>query len=69
MNNYNYNCIVFQSTLPQGERQYTYVAAATFDEFQSTLPQGERRISYFGGAMKCIFQSTLPQGERHIYLI
>ena len=56
--------ILFQSTLPQGERRPQLVKIAAAAVFQSTLPQGERRnqqplYSTFG-----MFQSTLPQGER-----
>ena len=35
---------IFQSTLPQGERQIMRMGWTCFVVFQSTLPQGERRI-------------------------
>ena len=56
--------MIFQSTLPQGERLGIPFRYYMFEEFQSTLPQGERQ--YQAGPLKQEdrFQSTLPQGER-----
>ena len=56
--------LLFQSTLPRGERQSRLALIKDGFEFQSTLPRGERHISsvYFDLAIE--FQSTLPRGER-----
>ena len=54
----------FQSTLPHGERQKTYLEVASDGEFQSTLPHGERRHYVLMCKVVCQFQSTLPHGER-----
>ena len=54
----------FQSTFPQGERQYTDIHRAIKRMFQSTFPQGERRERAAGIAACGVFQSTFPQGER-----
>ena len=56
---------IFQSTLPQGERQGLTDTAIPRQRFQSTLPQGERRRKRCQFSKAEIFQSTLPQGERH----
>jgi len=36
-------CILFQSALPQGERQPYLMLTVLGDRFQSALPQGERQ--------------------------
>ena len=56
--------MMFQSTLPRGERLGQDGIFACFHTFQSTLPRGERhnvRVCIFSA---CKFQSTLPRGER-----
>ena len=56
--------ILFQSTLPRGERLGTLNYSNKDRQFQSTLPRGERHPK---SAVSCItfeFQSTLPRGER-----
>jgi len=56
--------VVFQSTLPQGERREETYIHQDSASFQSTLPQGERRRASMGWMAMTTFQSTLPQGER-----
>ena len=56
--------VIFQSTLPQGERPNYQDDITEGVVFQSTLPQGERREIGDGAVLFVIFQSTLPQGER-----
>ena len=58
------NSSIFQSTLPQGERQKFKNIFKGIILFQSTLPQGERPIQDETTSKFVIFQSTLPQGER-----
>jgi hypothetical protein len=36
--------LLFQSTLPQGERQINHLQNIIDEVFQSTLPQGERQF-------------------------
>ena len=58
-------CMMFQSTLPHGERP---VVRNDFDVepwFQSTLPHGERQRDEETISDVLQFQSTLPHGERH----
>ena len=56
--------MIFQSTLPQGERLQSVLQSVLIHQFQSTLPQGERRSSSVRSTDPQQFQSTLPQGER-----
>ena len=56
--------MIFQSTLPRGERQSEYNSLFSQIKFQSTLPRGERPISNWKNGVSVIFQSTLPRGER-----
>ena len=55
---------LFQSTLPQGERQHYFHICHFLEIFQSTLPQGERLEKKKWKRTIKKFQSTLPQGER-----
>ena len=60
----NTDCVVFQSTLPHGERPISRLLFEIAHKFQSTLPHGERpSCSSYSGRM-VLFQSTLPHGER-----
>ena len=56
--------VLFQSTLPRGERPVHALQALSSSLFQSTLPRGERRISLVHKGKVARFQSTLPRGER-----
>ena len=56
--------VVFQSTLPHGERQFQGDYELTVDGFQSTLPHGERLFYSYDVPEHKQFQSTLPHGER-----
>ena len=56
--------LVFQSTLPRGERLTAAKLAAGAIEFQSTLPRGERHMVLVDVGRGKQFQSTLPRGER-----
>ena len=56
--------VIFQSTLPRGERRETGTRSRTQTEFQSTLPRGERLNQCRMRGLKNKFQSTLPRGER-----
>ena len=56
--------VVFQSTLPHGERLSANVAAVAVAGFQSTLPHGERPSQPTPSPGSIVFQSTLPHGER-----
>ena len=56
--------ILFQSTLPRGERPFTDNAILIAFQFQSTLPRGERLPFQQPKHTINIFQSTLPRGER-----
>ena len=61
------HCIVhvlFQSTLPRGERLASKLARLERSVFQSTLPRGERLFSTHQLSQRVTFQSTLPRGER-----
>ena len=58
--------VLFQSTLPRGERRFKARRMYIGKEFQSTLPRGERRDLYPTILQVFQFQSTLPRGERHI---
>ena len=55
---------IFQSTLPQGERQSSSSICLTYSLFQSTLPRGERPVAFCAHLTTSKFQSTLPRGER-----
>ena len=55
---------LFQSSLPQGERQNLQPDTSSPGKFQSSLPQGERRESLDDILASYPFQSSLPQGER-----
>ena len=58
--------LIFQSTLPRGERPCRKSSSSSGLLFQSTLPRGERLM--LGGTYEHekAFQSTLPRGERRI---
>ena len=56
--------IIFQSTLPRGERHLCFVKQIVHILFQSTLPRGERQTVANGCNTAMRFQSTLPRGER-----
>ena len=38
--------VIFQSTLPQGERPTLFIQSTSAQKFQSTLPQGERPAGF-----------------------
>ncbi len=56
--------VIFQSTLPNGERLAPILCNSTIDVFQSTLPNGERPKKIGRDWLINRFQSTLPNGER-----
>ena len=56
--------MVFQSTLPRGERRYFRGWSGVAMKFQSTLPRGERLRGGRESPCRREFQSTLPRGER-----
>ena len=56
--------IIFQSTLPRGERHICSIMFSSSGSFQSTLPRGERQFVLSILLNCCEFQSTLPRGER-----
>ena len=56
--------ILFQSTLPHGERRIMTGHVDRLGRFQSTLPHGERRLFLTACLFLLPFQSTLPHGER-----
>ena len=56
--------MLFQSTLPRGERRTQMLAIPECSGFQSTLPRGERRLKQPLNALHLLLQSTLPRGER-----
>ena len=56
--------VLFQSTLPHGERLYNITGYSSGNIFQSTLPHGERPPSVYSLPSASLFQSTLPHGER-----
>ena len=55
---------LFQSTLPQRERQAQKHSLRHSQLFQSTLPQRERLVHFSLRNRRGVFQSTLPQRER-----
>ena len=56
--------LLFQSTLPVGERLSIISSWSRHSLFQSTLPVGERLGVSASGPLLVRFQSTLPVGER-----
>ena len=56
--------LLFQSTLPRGERPQPVAKSVPWLSFQSTLPRGERRTRNVTIHLQITFQSTLPRGER-----
>ena len=56
--------LLFQSTLPRGERLQDIKKDIKAEEFQSTLPRGERPPFVILLISLSAFQSTLPRGER-----
>ncbi len=56
--------LIFQSTLPRGERQHKGHKKSGENRFQSTLPRGERPDYQKAQRTEQQFQSTLPRGER-----
>ena len=57
-------CLIFQSTLPRGERPCMATSSIRTFGFQSTLPRGERPCMATSSIRTFGFQSTLPRGER-----
>ena len=55
---------LFQSTRPQGARQWIREYATTPATFQSTRPQGARPCPWALIGAASSFQSTRPQGAR-----
>ncbi len=58
--------LLFQSTLPRGERRNLLSPPMRTILFQSTLPRGERQERITAVILRAAFQSTLPRGERLI---
>ena len=56
--------MVFQFTLPRGERPIKRQSLTLSDVFQFTLPRGERPRLHRAIAQRITFQFTLPRGER-----
>ena len=56
--------LVFQSTLPRGERLLAVETSYAQTTSQSTLPRGERLLPLSEAVLLIRFQSTLPRGER-----
>src|SRR5699024_1895472 len=50
----------FQSTLPRGERPFSFLYYGRHSRFQSTLPRGERR---FAGRFGCGHRSFDPRSR------
>ena len=48
-------CILFQSTVPRGERRHRYQILRTKNRFQSTFPRGERRTGGSQAVAACNF--------------
>ena len=63
-NNGQHTALLFQSTLPRGERPIHRALTMEKQGFQSTLPRGERRGCFVSHFVSYLFQSTLPRGER-----
>ncbi len=59
--------LLFQSTLPRGERHFFKGHLLIHRRFQSTLPRGERPGDDYDGWHCAGFQSTLPRGERPLW--
>ena len=57
---------IFQSSLPRGERRYSFLLATMSEGFQSSLPRGERQTFFMVIWQFIVFQSSLPRGERLI---
>ena len=58
--------MVFQFTLPRGERRKCEDATKRRETFQFTLPRGERPSGSCDSSLSYRFQFTLPRGERHL---
>ena len=58
----------FQSTLPQGERQFCHTLHLLYGIFQSTLPQGERHITYSKGSNCTDFNPRSHKGSDGSFL-
>ena len=56
--------ILFQSTLPHGERRLGKQSAGEPPTFQSTLPHGERRKAVCEKRLEMNFNPRSPHGER-----
>ncbi len=59
-----FTSLMFQSTLPHGERPWPTRPNSASLRFQSTLPHGERLGTVRAFELTHGFQSTLPHGER-----
>ena len=55
--------LVFQSTLPRGERRGVHVNDIAADKFQSTLPRGERLNMRFYPAQLYDFNPRSHEGS------
>ena len=55
--------IVFQSTLPRGERRLTVGEEKHLPLFQSTLPRGERQIYELGRGQRIYFNPRSHEGS------
>ena len=64
-----YVVLIFQSTLPRGERLKLLHIIRSPRIFQSTLPRGERPSCTIRWRHLTGFQSTLPRGERRRKLV
>ena len=60
----NPHCVMFQPTLPHGERLRLAIPLTSNAEFQPTLPHGERQTRLALLINTSMFQPTLPHGER-----
>ena len=52
--------MIFQSTLPRGERPYLYDVKETLNKFQSTLPRGERLMIVYHCPLSDIISIHAP---------
>ena len=57
--------IIFQSTLPRGERLYTLFTHNFLSDFNPRSHEGSDGNDVATGMAAAEFQSTLPRGERH----
>ena len=59
--------LLFQSSLPRGERPSIFDTSEEIKEFQSSLPRGERPCCNRDSVDLTVFQSSLPRGERRCF--